>query len=167
MPGDYIVPEFEVPDCQLIALTPVRTVDASALCNGSQTPQASAIIQRSPQRYRRLMLDHLTRLMLGSTISSVASLLTEFHDRSLRSGACAEGRLSLPIGQRMMASALGRSAVQVNKVIGQFQADGLIRVGFDWLEIVEPAKLHSLSGMVQKKPSTEPFVPLVQFAAIS
>ena len=149
MPGDYIVPEFSLPDCDLIGLTPVRTVDASALAQIDTTlaPQASATIQQTAARYRHLLLDHLTRLMVGSTTSGVASLLAEFHERSLRSGACIGGRFSFPIGQRMLASALGRSPVQVNKVICKFQADGLIRVGFDWLEVIEPAKLHSLAGI--------------------
>ena len=47
----------------------------------------------------------------------------------------------------MLAAALGRSAVQVNKVISKFQADGLIRVGYDWLQVINPEALRSLSGM--------------------
>jgi CRP-like cAMP-binding protein len=151
MPGDYIVPEFSVPESTLIGLTPVRTVDATALAEFDSTAasQASVSIQQTAARYRRLLLDHLTRLMMGSTTSSVASLLSEFHGRSLRSGACAEGRFSFPIGQRMLGSALGRSSVQVSKIMCKFQADGLIRVGFDWLEVREPAKLQSLAGIAR------------------
>ena len=154
MPGDYIVPSlFNVYNCDLISLTPLRTVDASALAEigSTVTPQSLAIIQHTAQRYRHLMLDHLTRLMMGSTTSSVASLLTEFHERSLRSGACVEGRFSLPIGQRVLASALGRSTVQVNKVISLFQADGLVRVGYNWIEVLQPEKLQSLSGIAPRQ----------------
>ncbi len=152
LPGDYIVPSlFSVYNCDLICLTPMRAVDASKLAEigSTNSPQSTAIIKHSARRYRHLMLEHMTRLMLGSTTSSVASLLTEFHNRSLRSGACAEGRFSFPIGQRMLASALGRSPVQVNKVMCQFQEDGLIRVGFNWLEVTEPEKLQALSGLVR------------------
>ena len=105
------------------------------------------MIERSGGRYRHLLLDHLTRLMVGSTTSSVALLLTEFHERSLRSGACDAGKFSLPIGQRILAAALGRSTVQVNKVLSKFQADGLIRVGYDWLEVIDEDALRNLSGM--------------------
>ena len=150
MPGDYIIPGlFNVPDCNLICLTPVRTVNASLLAESgaTTTPQSSAMIDRSGVRYRHLLLDHMTRLMMGSTTNSIALLLGEFHERSLRSGACVDGRFSLPIGQRMLAAALGRSTVQVNKVISKFQTDGLIRVGYDWLEVVDPAGLQSLTGM--------------------
>jgi CRP-like cAMP-binding protein len=154
IPGDYIVPDlFNVHNCDLISLTPMRTVDASALAEigSTTTPQSLATIEQSAQRYRHLMLEHMTRLMLGSTTSSVASLLSEFHDRSLRSGACSEGRFSFPIGQRMLASALGRSPVQVNKVICKLQEDGLIRVGFDWLEVIDPEKLQGRSGIARSR----------------
>jgi len=153
MPGDYIVPAlFNVHDCDLVCLTPVRTVDAAPLAEtGSKaTPQTSAMIDRSSLRYRHLLLDHLTRLMLGSTTSSIALLLIELHERSVRSGACDNGRFSLPIGQRMLAASLGRSTVQVNKVLSKFQTDGLIRVGYDWLEIMDPIALRSLSGMTPR-----------------
>jgi CRP-like cAMP-binding protein len=155
MPGDYIVPSlFNVFNCDLVSLTTLRTVDASALGETSTTtPQSGATIQQSARRYRHLMLDHMTRLMMGSTVKSVASLLTEFHDRSLRSGACADGRFSLPIGQRVMASSLGRSTVQINKVMTSFQTSGLIRVGYNWLEVVEPQKLHSMCGLAPPRPS--------------
>ena len=153
MPGDYIVPAlFNVHDCNLVCLTPVRTVDASPLAEAGSTatPQSSAMIHRSGQRYRHLLLDHLTRLMMGSTTSSIALLLIELHERSVQSGACVNGRFSLPIGQRMLAASLGRSTVQVNKVLSKFQTDGLIRVGYDWLEVVDPTGLQSLSGMTPR-----------------
>ena len=109
-------------------------------------PQISQIIQDSGQRYRGLLLDHLTRLLTGATTTGVSLMLSEFHDRSVRSGACVAGKFSMPIGQRMLAAALGRSAVQVNKVISRLQADGLIRVGYDWIEVIDPVRLRSLSG---------------------
>ena len=150
IPGDYIIPGLlDVPACFLISLTPMRTVDASALAQveSTTTPKSSTMIRRSGVRYRHLLLDHLTRLTLGSTTSSLALLLLELQERSLRAGACESGRFSLPIGQRMLAAALGRSTVQVNKVISKFQSDGLIRVGYDWLEVVDPEGLQSLTGM--------------------
>lgn len=147
MPGDFIVPSlFSVHDCHLISLTALRTVDASALAgDGGLCPQISEIIRDSGQRYRLLLLDHMTRLLLGSATTGVSLLLSELHDRSVRSGACVAGRFSLPIGQRVLAAALGRSAVQVNKVISTLQADGLIRVGYNWVEVINPARLRSLS----------------------
>ena len=167
LPGDYIAPKlFSVYNCDLISLTPMRTVDASALAEtgSTTTPQSMAIIRRSARRNRHLMLDHMTRLMMGSTTSSVASILTEFHQRSIRSGACADGRFRFPIGQRMLASALGRSAVQVNKVISKFQADGLIRVGYDWLEVLQAERLQSLSGISLPEEQKQAGAQITSFA---
>lgn len=149
LPGDFIVPGLAVHSCELVSLMPVRTVDAAALAadGGARAPRTSQLIQDSGLRYRRLLLDHLTRLLIGSTTGSLALLLTEFHDRALRSGACEDGRFSLPVGQRLLAAALGRSAVQINKVIKKFQADGLIRVGYDWIQVIDPVALRSLSGL--------------------
>jgi CRP-like cAMP-binding protein len=159
MPGDFIIPGLlTVHACELISLTPVRTVDATVLVQdgGASCPRAFDLIQQSGLRYRRLLMDHLTRLTIGSTTSSIALLLTEFHERSLRSGACLEGRFSLPIGQRVLASALGRSAVQVNKVMSKLQADGIIRVGYDWIQIVDPQALRHLTGMSKGHAELQP-----------
>lgn len=164
IPGDYIIPGLaDVPGCFLISLTPMRTVDASALAQvgSTTTPKSSTMIHRSGIRYRHLLLDHLTRLTLGSTTSSLALLLLEFHERSLSAGACESGRFSLPIGQRMVAAALGRSTVQVNKVISKFQTDGLIRVGYDWLEVVDPEGLRSLTGMTPRPPACSIIVEVI------
>lgn len=150
MPGDFIVPGlFQLECCDLISLTPLRTVSAAPLVQfgATQTPHTAGMIADCGRYYRLLLLDHLTRLTAGCTTRSVAHLLTEFHARSLRSGACIEGRFSLPIGQRVLASALGRSTVQVNKIINQFQDQGLLSVGYDWLELRDPQKLRELAGM--------------------
>lgn len=150
MPGDFVVPGlFGVRNCDLVCLTRVRTVDASPLVadGGRATPISSSLIAGGGLRYRDLLLDHMTRLMAGSTTSSIAHLLSEFHDRSLRLGACVDGRFSVPIGQRTIAASLGRSTVQVNKVMSKFQADGLIRIGYDWVQVIDPDALRSLSGL--------------------
>ena len=150
MPGDFIVPGlFQLECCDLVALTPLRTVDATVLVQGAATltPHSDALIADSSRYYRLLLLDHLTRLTAGCTTRGVAHLLTELHARSLRSGACTDGRFSLPIGQRVLASALGRSTVQVNKIINRFQADGLLAVGYDWMELRDPDRLRALAGM--------------------
>lgn len=152
IPGDYIVPGlFGVDQCELVSLTPLRIVDAAPLAGeGADAPQSRGMMARSGHHYRMLLLDHLTRLTMGSTISSVASLLSEFHKRSIRSGASVGGRFSFPIGQRVIASALGRSPVQVNKVMSQFQAESLIGVGYDWIDVLQPEKLASFAGLAPR-----------------
>ena len=94
-----------------------------------------------------MLIDHLTRLTSGCTARSVASLLNEFYERSIRSGWCDNGRFSLPIGQRVLARSLGRSTVQINKIINQFQSDGLVKIGFDWVDVLQPEALRKAAGM--------------------
>lgn len=150
MPGDFIIPGlFRLECCDLVSLTPLRTVNAAPLCwpSAPATSNVAAIVADSGRYYRLLLLDHLTRLTAGCTTRSVAHLLAELHIRSMRSGACHEGRFSFPIGQRILASALGRSTVQINKIIHQLQHKGLLAVGYDWIELREPEKLRALAGM--------------------
>ena len=150
MPGDFIVSSlFDPGCCNIVSLTPLRTVDASPLMQegASTTPKAAAMIARSGRDYRLLLVDHLTRLTMGCTTRSVASLLSEFYDRSLRAGWCENGRFTLPIGQRVLARSLGRSTVQINKIITQFQADGLLKVGYDWVDVLQPEALRKVAGM--------------------
>lgn len=150
MPGDFIVPGLFRPECcDLVSLTPMRTVSAAPLVEAAetQTPQTAAMIADSGRYYRLLLLDHLTRLTAGCTTRGLAHLIAEFHSRAMRSGACTNGRFKLPIGQRVLASALGRSTVQINKIMNQLQGQGVLAVGYDWLELREPEKLRELAGL--------------------
>lgn len=149
MPGDFIIPGlFDTECCELVSLTTLRSVDATPLLdNGaSLTPRAGSMIGQSGRYYRLLLIDHLTRLAIGGTTQAVAHLLHEFYIRSIRAGACVTGRFTLPIGQRVMGSALGRSSVQINKVIRQFQAEGVLRVGYDWIEVLDAKELERHAG---------------------
>ena len=122
MPGDFIVPGlFELEACDLVSLTPLRTVDATPLVDADATitSRTGALIADSCRYYRILLLDHLTRLTLGCTTSAVAHLLTEFHTRSLRSGGCTDGRFSLPIGQRVLAFSRSRVRARPKHCPGQ------------------------------------------------
>lgn len=148
LPGDFVIPGlFELGCCDLICLTPLHTVDANRLASGGSAPTSAAMIAHSGRDYRLLLLDHLTRLTIGSTIRSVAHLLSEFHARTLRAGTCEGGRFSMPIGQRVLARSLGRSSVQINKVIGKLQDAELLRVGNGWMEILKPEALRALAGI--------------------
>lgn len=150
MPGDFIIPGlFELECCDLMALTPVRTVDASALLEqeATLTPRSARLIRQSGKNYRLLLLDHLTRLTGGDTAQAVAHMLYEFYARALASGACLEHRFPFPIGQRVISCALGRSSVQVNKVISAFQAEGLLEVGYDWVRVRDPERFQLRAGL--------------------
>lgn len=159
MPGDFIVTSlFEPGCCDVVTLTPLRTVDASPLMQegATTTPKSAAMIARSGRDYRLLLVDHLTRLTNGSTTRSVAHLLNEFYERSVRAGWCENGRFNLPIGQRVLARSLGRSTVQINKIINKFQADGVLRVGYDWVEVLQPDALRTAAGITHSARGRSP-----------
>lgn len=150
MPGDFIVPSlFETGCCEVVSLTPIRTIDASPLVQGgpTTTPKSAAMIARSGRDYRLLLVEHLTRLTSGCTTRSIAHLLNEFLERSLRAGYCENGRFSLPIGQRVLGRSLGRSTVQINKIMNQLQAKGVLKVGYDWIDVLKPEALRSAAGV--------------------
>ena len=152
MPGDFIIPAlFEPGCCEVVSLTPLRTVDASPLMEPAATPVSAAKIASSGRAYRLLLVDHLTRLTIGCTTRSVAHLLYEFHIRSLRAGASVNGRFTLPIGQRVIARSLGRSSVQIHKIINRFQADGMLKIGFNWVDILQPEALRDTAGLTHNR----------------
>lgn len=152
IPGDFIIASLYDSDCcEVVSLTPLRTVDATALTDSTTTPEAASRISGSGRRYRLLLIDHLTRLTGGSTTKSVAHLLLEFHTRSISAGCSVDGRFTLPIGQRVIARALGRSSVQVHKIMNRFQADGLIKVGLDWIDVLQPEALRRAAGVTHSR----------------
>lgn len=168
MPGDFIIPGlYDAGCCELVALTPICCVDATSLRgNGNGlTPRATSMIDQSGLYYRRLLIDHMTRLSTGSTFQSVAHLIHEFYVRSVRAGACVGGRFHLPIGQRVMGRSLGRSSVQINKVVRQLQATGILSIGYDWVEVLNPEALEQLSGFAHAIAAEPSLIPALQIAS--
>lgn len=149
MPGDFIIPGlYDAGCCQLVALTPICCVDAASLRGNATglTPRAASMINQSGLYYRGLLIDHMTRLATGSTLQAVAHLLHEFYVRSTRAGACAGGRFHLPIGQRVLGRSLGRSSVQINKVVRRLQGSRVLSIGYDWVDVLDPEGLEQFSG---------------------
>lgn len=155
MPGDFVIPGLlDLDGCDLICLSALCTVDARHLVadGPAPTPASATLVARSGRYYRLLLLDHLTRLTIGSTTRSVAHLISELHARAVLAGACVAGRFTIPIGQRVLARALGRSYVQINNVIGKLQAADLLRVGHGWIDVLQPDALRVLAGMPHSFP---------------
>jgi hypothetical protein len=154
MPGDVITPAVGggSNDCDLIAVTRLCSVDAAGLTavGPYPAPTARAWIDNADQDYRSRLLDHLAWLNDGSALRNLARLVLELHDRSHDSGRCVDGRFDLPIGQRVLAQALGLSAVQVNKVLQQLREAGMVSAERGWLRIDDAPALRSLADGVTK-----------------
>jgi len=133
MPGDVITPAIAsgVDGYGVVALTPLRTVDAGELLRGDTggtclAPHARAMIESADGDYRTYLLDHLTWLGDGGGTRNLARLLLELHARLNATGRCIDDRMEIPVGQRILAQALALSAVQVNKILGQLRARSIL-----------------------------------------
>ena len=170
LPGDFIIPgipEEEI-GCHVVCLTPLRTVDAvPLLARGNDgapvAPRSAALIARTGRDYRLLLLDQLTRLASGNSTSRIAHLLLELHMRMEAAGCCEEGRFDLPIGQRVIGQALGRSAVQINRCFAELRADSMMRFGTNWVQLMNVERLERLGGLGRRAAPTvesRPWTPI-------
>lgn len=144
MPGDVITPAIAGGgNCELLALTRLSSVDAGELQDDA--PIARAWIDNADQDYGSRLLDHLAWLNDGSALRNVARLLLELHDRADANGLCRLGRFELPIGQRVIAQALGLSLVQVNKMLQHMRDAALVTYERGWLRIEDAATLRAIA----------------------
>jgi hypothetical protein len=171
MPGDVITPAIGGGSngCDLIAVTRLCSVDATDL-SADAAPAARGWIDGADHDYRARLLDHLAWLNEGSALRNLARLLLELHDRVHATGRCVEGRFDLPIGQRVLAQALGLSVVQVNKVLQQLRDAGLLSAERGWLRIEDGPALRDLahgSSKAQPRPRATPQMPSYAEAAVA
>jgi CRP-like cAMP-binding protein len=148
MPGDIITPSIGAGGAggDLVALTRLCSVDASGPdLSGDAAPVARAWIAGADAEYRARLLDHLAWLNEGSALRNLARLLLELSERAHAAGRRADGRFDLPIGQRVLAQALGLSAVQVNKVMQQLREANLLTSERGWLRIDDEDALRTLA----------------------
>ena len=143
-PGDLIPPGIgQVGNCDLACLTSVRTMDAQPILDYA-APKATAAILGCGLAHRMRLVDHMTRLTIGCTESSLAHLLLELHDRLRTSDG---ERFSLPIGQRVIAQSLGRSTVQINKSFRGLRDRGLIEYDHNWAQVLNRSEMQALGGL--------------------
>ena len=154
MPGDVITPTIGggSNSCDLVTLTRLCSVDATdvAAAGAEPAPNVRAWIDGADHDYRSRLLDHLAWLNDGSAVRNLARLLLELHDRALAAGRCVGGRFDLPIGQRVLAQALGLSVVQVNKVLQQLRDADLLTAERGWMRIDDEPALRNLADGVTK-----------------
>lgn len=167
MPGDVITPAIGGGSnaCDVVAVSRLCSVDASELV-AATAPTARAWIDGADHDYRARLLDHLAWLNDGSALRNLARLILELHDRAHANGRCADGRFDLPIGQRVLAQALGLSVVQVNKVLHELRVAELVSAERGWLRVEdEPALRNVAEGAA--KPHRRPVktVPATTYQA--
>ncbi|WP_242151583.1 Crp/Fnr family transcriptional regulator [Sphingomonas sp. BAUL-RG-20F-R05-02] len=167
LPGDVLTPAIGGGgnDCDLIAMTRLCSVDATTL-TADAAPIAHAWINAADHEYRARLLDHLAWLNDGSALRNLARLLLELRDRVDATGRCVAGRFDMPIGQRVLAQALGLSAVQVNKMMQQLRDASLVSAERGWLCIDDEPALRDLAhGSVKSHQRPRSATPSAMCAA--
>ncbi len=152
LPGDVIGSFRDAPETAFfrsVALTRLETVDAGPLVAAESSPAARALVeagQRAENHAQGLLYGHMMRLGAGDAYSGMAHLLLELHERLARAGlAEGAGSFALPIGQRVLAQALGVSVTHVNNTLQKMVADGLIAFAGRSVRLLERERMIALS----------------------
>ena len=154
LPGDVIGSFWRQPDYifhRTIALTRLQVVSARGLMavDGDGSPRHPTLLKaarRAEDHAQHLLLDHILRLGARDAYSGLAHLLLELHDRLERVGLAQDGVFRLPIGQRVLAQAMGFSLAHTNHTLQRMTEDGLFEAKDEILRLLEPEKMATLAG---------------------
>jgi CRP-like cAMP-binding protein len=140
-----------------IALTPLLTVDATALhaavlrhdprCAGIH--EAFAIIGALGEA---MLLDHIVRLGRQTAYERTAHLFLELRERLAIVGMVEDDTFVLPLTQDRIAEILGLSVVHVNRTLQQMRRDGLIATKHGHLKLVDPGALSVIADYHRSPP---------------
>jgi CRP-like cAMP-binding protein len=137
---------FEIPEQEVVALTTVRSVDATPLMLALQAPGPAGAALRSAwadveKAHQRGLVSQLVRLGCLSAYERMANLIFELLQRHRRAGL-GDGRW-MPWGltQETVADVLGLSVVHVNRTLQQLRRDGLVVLQAGRLSAPDPERL--------------------------
>lgn len=159
MPGDIIGSFWRNPNFSFfntVALTRLQLLPAVALlakrADGSREhPGLIFAARRAEDHSQHLLFDHMVRLEQRDAYRGLASLLLEMHARLTRVGLAANGAFKLPIGQRVLAQALGLSVAHTNHTLQRMVADGLFEARGDAIHLLKPDKMTVLAGLFENE----------------
>jgi CRP-like cAMP-binding protein len=155
VPGDVIGSFWPTPEVRfyrVLALTRVYTVPASLLLTKGADGvlihhaliEAAQIAEHNAQRW---MFSHMERLGGRDAYRALAHLLLEFNDRLEVMGLAEGGRFALPIGQRVLAEALGLSLAHTNLTFRRMTSDGLLQARSGEIQLLQPDRLADLAAI--------------------
>ena len=81
-----------------------------------------------------------------SSAERVAHLLLELYFRGVQNGIASLNEIVLPLSQAVLADALGRTPVHINRVLQELRRSGAIELERGLLRIKDPAALTRISG---------------------
>jgi CRP-like cAMP-binding protein len=158
LPGDFLgsfEPRSSRAFYHTVALTRVETIDVSQLLTttvsgASALPNVVKAGKSLEDQAQGLIFDHIVRLGARDAYGGLADLLLELRRRlALVDQVGADGAFTLPIGQRVLAHALGVSVVHVNQTLKRLASDGLIAIDGSSVRLLDPHRITRLGGFTQ------------------
>jgi CRP-like cAMP-binding protein len=157
VPGDIIGSFWRNPHfafCQSVALTRLELLPAASLlstrCDGSlEHPALVAAARKAEDHAQHLVFDHMVRLEKRDAYAGLVSLLLEIHERLRRVGLVIDETFQLPIGQRVLAQALGLSVAHTNFTLQRMAADGLFEARGNAIRLLQRRKMSDLAGLAE------------------
>lgn len=149
LPGDFIGSFWRRPEFsffRISALTRITTVCAGGVltrtaAGGLAFPDLVRAARRAEDHSQHLLIDHLVRLGARDAYAGLAHLFLELHARLERVGLARDGVFTLPVGQRVLAQAMGFSLAHTNYTLQRMIADGLLAVQGEEVRILRPERL--------------------------
>ncbi len=149
----------EFAPCRSVALTRLHTISAQSLfasdADGAFTYAAVVAAARQAEDYdQHLLFDHIARLGARDAYGGLAHLLLELHGRLDRIGLVQDGEFVLPIGQRVLAQAMGFSVAHTNHTMQRMVSDGLFETKGDVMRLLRPDKMALVADFQAAKAPT-------------
>ena len=162
LPGDVIGSFWRQPAYtfhRTVALTRLQVVSVGSLLavepDGSfRRPALVEAARRAEDHAQHLVFNHITRLGARDAYCGLAHLLIELHDRLDRVGLAHRGEFRLPVGQRVLAQAMGFSLAHINHTLQRMAEDGLFKAKDETLRLLQPERMAALADFQVDEPWT-------------
>lgn len=168
LPGDPLG-SLDTPEppseCSFLALTPVTTVDASAIAraatSGNPAHRGLARAARLLARHEMaLMRDQIVRVGRQTAYERVVHLMLELHARLQAAGMASDSAFSMPLTQEVLSDCLGLSIVHVNRTLKQVRRDGLFQIRSGQVKIIDRKLMQAVADWLPTNEQGSASAPL-------
>jgi CRP-like cAMP-binding protein len=110
----------------------------------SESPQLGTALCWLGSRDERFLEQQILRLGVMNATVRIAHLLVELQRRLMDAGVPPAGAMTMPLTQKLLADALGLSAVHVNRCCRKLEQRGLLETAPGAMTLLEPEELKAL-----------------------